>query len=121
MCSPALETEDCRRLAEFLAVLSHPVRIRMLCALQSGRMSVSELAKYAEVSMSNASQHLRAMRDKGIVGTTRNGQHVFYEIVDSRFLQGVSLIRKAMLEMARRQGEQAASFAETALVENRES
>ena len=116
-----LKPDDCRLLAEFLGVFSHPVRLQMLCALQTGRKTVSELAEYSDVSMSNASQHLRAMRDKGIVRTQREGQHVFYEIVDPRFLEGVSLIREAMLEMTRRRAEQAASFAETPLADDREA
>ena len=55
-----------------------------------------------------------------IVRTDRDGQHVIYSIVDRRFLEGVSLIRDAMLEMTRRQAQQAASFSELSLSENQE-
>ena len=118
MCKAGSKSDDCRLLADFLGVFSHPVRIQMVCALQTQRKTVSELAEYANVSMSNASQHLRALRDKGIVRTHRSGQHVIYTIVDQRFLEGISLIREAMLEQARRQAEQAASFSQTPLSEN---
>ena len=121
VCDVTTKIEDCQLLAEFLGVLSHPVRIQMLCALQRQEKTVSELAEYADVSMSNASQHLRSLRDKGIVRTHRSGQHVIYTIVDQRFLEGISLIREAMLEQARRQAEQAVFLSRTSLSENEES
>ena len=104
-----LGQHDCSLLAEFFAVFGHPTRLQILCALQSGRKTVSELAEHAEVSMSNASQHLRVMREKGAVSTIRDKQRIYYEITDHRFLEGASLIREALLDVTRRQAELIAS------------
>ncbi len=116
--SQELHPRDCRLLAEFLGILSHPTRLQMLCALQQETKTVSELAEYASVSMSNASQHLRTLRYKGLVRTERAGQHVHYAIVDPRFLQGVGMIREALLEMTRSQADQATSLAKARISEH---
>ena len=94
--------EECQLLAGFFSLLAHPVRLRVLCALQEGRKTVSELAEYADVSLANVSQHLRIMRDKGIVSTVREKQHVYYTLVDRRLLRGTSLIREALADALRR-------------------
>jgi DNA-binding transcriptional ArsR family regulator len=100
---------DCSLLADFFAVFGHPTRLQMLCALRTGRKTVSELAEYADVSMSNASQHLRSMREKGAVSTVRDKQRIYYEITDDRFLEGAALIRQALLDCTRRQAERIAA------------
>lgn len=102
---PEFGRHDCRILAEFLAVFGNATRLQMLCALQSGRKTVGELAEYAEVSMPSASQHLRVMREKGAVSTTREGQRVYYEVVDPRIIEGASLMRSALVDLTRRNAE----------------
>ena len=93
---------ECHLLADFFALFSNPTRLRMFCALQGGRKTVSELAEYADVTMQNASQHLRLMRDKGAVTTEKEGQHVYYAVIDPRFLDAARLIRVAVLEAVQR-------------------
>lgn len=95
--------KECRLLADFFSLLANPVRLQILCALQDGRKTVSELADYAGVSLANVSQHLRMMRDRGIVSTVRDGQRVYYTLADIRLLNGVKLIRKSLVAAIRRQ------------------
>jgi DNA-binding transcriptional ArsR family regulator len=57
---------------------------------------VTRIAEEAEISVSNASQHLRLMRDRGAVTSERQGQTVSYGIADPRFFQAASLIREAL-------------------------
>jgi len=63
--------QQCRVMAAFFSAFSNTTRVKMLCSLQTGRKTVSELAEYAEVSMPNASQHLRVMREQGVVTTEK--------------------------------------------------
>lgn len=93
-----MNTNECHLLADFFGVFSHRTRLQMFCALQGGRKTVSELAEYAEVSLQNASQHLRLMRDKGAVVTEKEGQHVYYRIVDDRFITAARLMRDALVD-----------------------
>ena len=88
---------ECRLLADLLSVFANPIRVRMYCALQNGPKTVSELAESAEVSLQNASQHLRLMRDKGTVTKEKKGQQVVYSIVDERFLAGARMMKDALV------------------------
>ncbi len=88
---------ECQLLADLLAVFANPTRLRMFCSLQSGPRTVSELANEAKVSLQNASQHLRLMRDKGTVTTHKEGQRVVYTIVDEQFLVGARMMKDALV------------------------
>ena len=93
-----MDDEACQTVAEFFSVYANATRIRFFCALRSGPKTVSELAEYADVSLQNASQHLRLMRDKGAVRAEKDAQRVYYSIASPKFLQGVKLIRDALEE-----------------------
>ena len=98
----SMNDRECRMMAEFFTIFSNPTRLQVFCALQDGRKTVSALAEHAGVSLSNVSQHLRLMRDKGAVVTEKEGQHVFYTLVDPRFVEAAGLIRDALIEAMQR-------------------
>ena len=61
-------------------------------------MSVTEIANHAGLTVTNTSQHLRLMRDRGAVIAEKRAQNVYYRIADPRFAQAMLLIREALLE-----------------------
>ena len=67
----------------FLKLLSNPTRLLILCNLIESERCVGDLEKDLNISQSALSQHLSKMRDKGIVKSEKQGQHVFYSISDS--------------------------------------
>jgi DNA-binding transcriptional ArsR family regulator len=89
-------------VAEFFASLANPTRVSMFCAMRDGKKTVSEIAEKASVTLQNASQHLRVMRDKGAVIAERDGQHVLYAIADPRLIEGSRLIRDVLAEQLNR-------------------
>ena len=66
--------------AEIHQILSNPSRLLILHLLGEREMSVGELAEQIGASLQNTSQHLRLMRDKGVLETRRDGQTIFYQI-----------------------------------------
>lgn len=63
--------------------LASPVRVRMLELLRaSGSMTVSEMQQRLGIEAANASQHLRILRDRGLVERRRDGTAVWYAITD---------------------------------------
>ncbi|NIT56619.1 MAG: metalloregulator ArsR/SmtB family transcription factor, partial [Aliifodinibius sp.] len=60
--------------------LAHPVRLRILNALQIGEKSVIELSSELEVSHGTLSRHLNYMRPWGVVVARRDGQSIYYRI-----------------------------------------
>ncbi len=101
----AFPEAECQLMADFFALFANRTRLRIFCALQSGRKTVSELADYAGISLQNASQHLRLMRDKGAVSTEKEGQRVFYTVLDPRFIQAARMMKDALVEAMQRKAE----------------
>ena len=66
--------------AELHQILSNPSRLLILRSLAEQAMSVGELAEQIDASVQNTSQHLRLMKDKGVVEARRDGQTIFYQI-----------------------------------------
>ena len=66
--------------AEIHQILSNPSRILILSSLLQRELSVSEIAETIGASLQNTSQHLRLMKDKGVVEARREGQTIFYQI-----------------------------------------
>ncbi len=104
-----MNNRSCELLGDFFAIFAHATRMRIFCALSGEPRTVTEVAGYAGVSIANASQHLRLMRDRGAVAAEKRAQSVYYHIADPRFLEAVMLIRATLLETLQRSTEQAAS------------
>ncbi|MFM2300989.1 MAG: hypothetical protein RLZZ84_725 [Pseudomonadota bacterium] len=69
-------------MAARLKLLSHPERLMMLCRLDEGEASVSELIDLVGLSQSAVSQHLALLRDEGVVGIRGEAQTRFYRLTD---------------------------------------
>jgi DNA-binding transcriptional ArsR family regulator len=69
--------------AEIHQVLSNPSRLMILCCLAEKEMSVSKIAENIGATLQNTSQHLRLMKDRGVLEARRDGQTILYQIADS--------------------------------------
>jgi DNA-binding transcriptional ArsR family regulator len=73
-------------LAELVArrfrLLAEPMRIRLLDRLRDGEATVGELAEALETSQQNVSKHLAALAEAGMLGRRKEGNRVYYRIVD---------------------------------------
>jgi DNA-binding transcriptional ArsR family regulator len=63
-----------------LAALSDPTRLAVLERLRAGPMSVSQLAAGLPVSRPAVSQHLKALKDAGLVADEPRGTARIYRI-----------------------------------------
>jgi DNA-binding transcriptional ArsR family regulator len=61
--------------------LCEPTRMQIVRVLSAGPLSVSELATTLERSKSATSQHLRVLRDIGVVSAHRRGRGVVYSLI----------------------------------------
>ncbi len=107
----AMREASCELLGDFFATLAHTTRMRIFCALQREAKTVTEIADEAGVSITNASQHLRMMRDRGAVIAEKRAQSVYYRIADPRFVEAALLIREALSQRFRQNVEQASARA----------
>ena len=69
------------RASELLKALASDKRLMILCLLVEGERSVGELNARLALSQPALSQHLKLLRDQGLVDTRRDGQSILYSLV----------------------------------------
>ena len=69
-------------IARRFRVIGKPMRIRLLDRLRDGEATVGELSEALSASQQNISKHLAVLADVGILGRRKEGNHVFYRVVD---------------------------------------
>ena len=87
--------------AQVLKTLAQPKRLMILDCLHSGEKSVGELAELLGLPQANVSQHLAALRAPEIVATRREGNAVFYSLVDPRIVQACDIFHEFLAERMR--------------------
>lgn len=88
------------RHADLCQVLCNAKRQKLLYVLQDGEKTVSELAEATAVPQPTVSQHLRKMRDKGVLAKRRDGPRSYYRITDQRIIEASNKIRDIVLDMS---------------------
>lgn len=71
---------NAQRAEDMLRQLAHAGRLRLLCSLVEGEKSAGELTEIAGLSQSAVSQHLKKLRDAGLVSAQRRGQMIIYSL-----------------------------------------
>jgi DNA-binding transcriptional ArsR family regulator len=74
--------DEVAAVADRLRLIGDPVRLTICCALLQGETNPSCLAELAGVPVQGVSQHLAKLRLAGAVRPRRDGQRVWYELVD---------------------------------------
>ncbi|MCR8726208.1 ArsR/SmtB family transcription factor [Frigidibacter sp. ROC022] len=84
--------------AGFLKALAHDGRLLILCHLSTGAKSVTELETLLSSRQSAVSQHLARLRHEGMVQARRDGQAIYYSILDPRVARAVALLAELFCE-----------------------
>lgn len=90
--------EDIDLAARSLKAMSHPIRLKILCTLSEGEVSVQEIVENVGTSQSNISQHLAILRDKGILVSRKDANRVYYRVGDPRTLRLISMMKELFCE-----------------------
>ena len=70
-----------KRVARMLKTISNPTRLAIIdLLLERGELSVTSIYEALEIGQSNASQHLKALEDVGVLGSERRGKSIIYRI-----------------------------------------
>ncbi len=71
--------ENIEKAAGMLKAIAHPVRISIVSCLEKNQTkTVTEIHKLLGIEQSTASHHLGILKDKGILGSRREGKHTYY-------------------------------------------
>jgi len=77
--------------AAFLKALAHEGRLMILCHLQSGEKSVTELEHLLEQRQAAVSQQLARLRLEGLVHCRRDGKTMYYSIHDPKVATAIAM------------------------------
>ena len=80
--------------AEVAKALGHGRRLEILELLAQGERSVEALAETAGLPVANASQHLRLMRQAGLLVSRRDGKRILYRLSDPSVLDVAAALRR---------------------------
>ena len=68
--------------AEKLKVLGHPARLKMVIGLLDNECNVGKICDGLGIPQATTSQHIAALKNKGILEGRRDGTTVCYKVVD---------------------------------------
>ena len=71
-----------KRLAKKFKVMGHPLRIKLLEDLMKKECCVGDLQKCISVSQPSTSQHLKILKEAGIIESRREKNKICYRIAD---------------------------------------
>lgn len=74
--------EGLELVASIFRVLSEPLRLRILHALEDGERSVSAVTEAVASTQPNVSKHLKTLQEAGLLRRRQAGNVVFYSIAD---------------------------------------
>ncbi|SOC18421.1 ArsR/SmtB family transcription factor [Rhodobacter maris] len=78
--------------ANFLKALGHDGRLLILCHLLRGPRSVTELENLLAARQAVVSQQLARLRLEGLVAARREGQTIFYSLLDPKVEEMLRLL-----------------------------
>jgi ArsR family transcriptional regulator len=81
-------------VANFLKALGHDGRLTILCHLRTGPKSVTELENLLSSRQAVVSQQLARLRLEGLVSARREGQAIYYSLLDPKVGEVIGLLAK---------------------------
>jgi DNA-binding transcriptional ArsR family regulator len=88
---------DAEKLAGIFKIFSVEARVYIVQALKRRAMCVTEITSQLGISQEATSQHLRILRDAGIVKFQKRGFHVYYSL-DKQNMASIHKMASALFE-----------------------
>ena len=92
--------EHFEQAAWALKAMAHPLRLKIMCVLADGEVSVQDIVERVGTSQSNISQHLAILREKGVLRTRKHANRVYYRVGDERALTLIAMLRDVFCGLA---------------------
>jgi len=75
---------DFNQLSKIVGLIGNEVRLKLVWLINEDRFCVCDLADILQMSVPAISQHLRKLKDVGIVETFREKQTIYYSITEAQ-------------------------------------
>ena len=82
------------KVSETLKALAHPARLKMVAGLLKNECNVAQIQRVLGLPQSTISQHLRILKNAGIIKGRREGTKTCYRVIDARVRKFVEIIRR---------------------------
>ena len=79
--------EGVAELAEIYGALGHPVRLAIARGLLDNACNVNKIVRALKVKQSSVSQHLKIMKNAGIIRGERQGVRICYRIISAKAIK----------------------------------
>jgi DNA-binding transcriptional ArsR family regulator len=77
-----------------LKLLANPERMQLLCELSQGERCVGELEERLAIRQPTLSQQLGVLRNEGLLGTRREGKHIYYRVADPACIEILAVLHR---------------------------
>lgn len=77
-----------------LKAMGNRHRLMLLCVLQEGEMSVTQLNELIPIAQSSLSQHLAWLRREGYVKTRRDAQTIYYSLDSTAVTEVIAVLHR---------------------------
>jgi len=74
----AIDTVKLSRASDRLKAIAHPLRLKIVCFVESGPKSVSQIQQCLGCEQAIVSQQLRILKDKGVLSSKKEGTSNLY-------------------------------------------
>jgi len=82
------------KVSETLKALAHPARLKIVTGLLKDECNVAQIQKVLRLPQSTISQHLRILKNAGIIKGRREGTKTCYRVIDVRVRKIVEAIKR---------------------------
>jgi len=82
------------KVSETLKALAHPARLKMVAGLIKNECNVAQIQKVLGLPQSTISQHLKVLKNAGIIKGRREGTKTCYRVIDVRVRKIVEIIKR---------------------------
>jgi len=107
-------TKSHDKLTALLKVLSVGTRLRIFCFLKEKTLCVNALAARLDVTQEAVSQHLRIMREAGLLTADKRGYYVHYRVKEGACRSWRKTIDR-LLQIRRAEGNKTKKESESAM------
>ncbi len=95
------DSRELEALSSVVQMLSNAQRLKILCVLSQGEATVQKIVEQVDAKQSFVSQQLGMMRNRGLLVSRKEANHVYYRIRDTRLLRIIALVGEVFCSRAR--------------------
>lgn len=89
-----LNKKDFIRNAEVYKLMANAKRLEILNLLSDKELTVKDISSKTGMRMSNLSQHLSILRMSHLLTTRRDGQNIYYRIIDPKIVTPCKVLKE---------------------------